>query len=44
MGMLDTVKNWLRQVAEVGLMLIAAAAVLELIFGSAMPFIGGFFV
>ena len=40
MDMLDTVKNWLRQIAEVGLALIAAAAVLEIIFGSAVPFIG----
>ena len=40
MEMLDTVKNWLRQIAEVGLTLIAAAAVLEIIFGSAVPFIG----
>ena len=40
MGMLDTVKNWLRQIAEVGLSLIAAAAVLEIIFGSGIPFIG----
>ena len=40
MGMLDTVKNWLRQIAEVGLTLIAAAAVLEIIFGSGIPFIG----
>ena len=40
MGMIDTVKNWLRQIAEVGLALIAAAAVLEIIFGSAVPFIG----
>ena len=40
MGMLDTVKNWLRQIAEVGLSLIAAAAVLEIIFGSAVPFLG----
>ena len=40
MVMLDTVKNWLRQVAEVGLTLIAAAAVLEIIFGSAIPFLG----
>jgi hypothetical protein len=39
-GMLDTVKNWLRQIAEVGLTLIAAAAVLEIIFGSAVPFLG----
>ena len=40
MDMLDTVKNWLRQIAEVGLALIAAAAVLEIIFGSAVPFLG----
>ena len=40
MSMLDTVKNWLRQIAEVGLTLIAAAAVLEIIFGSAIPFLG----
>ena len=40
MEMLDTVKNWLRQIAEVGLTLIAAAAVLEIIFGSAIPFLG----
>ncbi len=40
MGMLDTVKNWLRQVAEVGLMLIAAAVVLEIIFGAGVPFLG----
>ena len=39
-GMLDTVKNWLRQIAEVGLTLIAAAVVLEIIFGSAVPFLG----
>ena len=40
MGMLNTVKNWLKQIAEVGLLLIAAAAVLEIIFGAAVPFLG----
>ena len=40
MGMLDTVKNWLRQIAEVGLLLIAAAVVLEIIFGSPVEFVG----
>ena len=40
MGMLDTVKNWLRQVAELGLTLIAAAVVLEIIFGNGVPFLG----
>ena len=38
--MLDTVKSWLRQITEVGLLLIAAAVVLEIIFGQAVPFIG----
>ena len=38
--MLDTVKSWLRQITEVGLLLIAAAVVLEVIFGSPVPFIG----
>ena len=39
MGMLDTVKNWLRQIAELGLTLIAAAVVLEIIFGAGVPFL-----
>ena len=38
--MLDTVKSWLRQVAEVGLLVIAAAVVLEIIFGSPVDFVG----
>lgn len=38
--MLDTIKSWLRQITEVGLLLIAAAVVLEIIFGSTVPFIG----
>ena len=38
--MLDTIKSWLRQITEVGLLSIAAAVVLEIIFGSAVPFIG----
>ena len=38
--MLDTVKTWLRQIAEVGLLVIAAAVVLEIIFGSPVSFVG----
>ena len=38
--MMDTIKSWLKQITEVGLLLIAAAVVLEVIFGSAVPFIG----
>ena len=40
MGMIDTVKSWLRQIAEVGLLVIAAAVVLEIIFGSPVQFVG----
>jgi len=40
MGMLDTIKSWLRQIAEVGLLVIAAAVVLEIIFGSPVDFVG----
>ena len=40
MGMIDTVKSCLRQIAEVGLLVIAAAVVLEIIFGSPVDFVG----
>ena len=40
MGMLDTIKSWLRQIAEVGLLVISAAVVLEIIFGSPVDFVG----
>ena len=39
MNMLDTVKGLLRQISEVGLLVIAAAVVLELIFGSPVQFV-----
>ena len=38
--MMDTIKSWLKQITEVGLLLIAAAVVLEIIFDSAVPIIG----
>ena len=38
--MLDNLKSWLKEIADVGLLLIAAGVVLELIFGSSVPFIG----
>ena len=40
MGMLETAKGWLKQIAEVGLLVIAAAVVLEIIFGSPVEFVG----
>ena len=38
--MLDNVKGWLKEIAEIGLLVIAVAVVLEIIFGSTVPFIG----
>ena len=38
--MLDTVKSLLKTITEVGLLVIGTAVVLEVIFGSAVPFIG----
>ena len=38
--MLDTIKSWLMQITEDGLLFIAAAVVLEIIFGTAVPFKG----
>ena len=38
--MLDTLKSWLKEIAEVGLLIIAAAVVLEIIFGSTVAFFG----
>jgi hypothetical protein len=39
--MLQNVRVWLREVTELGLLLVALAVVLQLLFGQAIPFIGG---
>ena len=39
--MLDKAKNFLREVVDIGLLLIAVAVILQVIFGSAIPFVGG---
>ena len=39
--MIQTVRLWLREVTELGLLLIALAVVLQILFGAAVPFIGG---
>ena len=39
--MLDTAKRFLREVVEIGLLLIAVAVILQVIFGAALPFLGG---
>ena len=38
--MLDMAKNFLREVVDIGLLLIAVAVILQVIFGEAIPFIG----
>jgi|TARA_B110000305_G_scaffold132514_1_gene147904 hypothetical protein len=40
-SMLDTAKRFLREVVEIGLLLIAVAVILQVIFGAALPFLGG---
>ena len=39
--MLNTAKNFLSEVVSLGLLLIAVGIVLQVIFGSAVPFVGG---
>ena len=39
--MLNTAKNFLSEVGSLGLLLIAVGVVLQVIFGSAVPFVGG---
>ena len=39
--MLDTAKRFLREVVDIGLLLIAVAVILQVIFGSAVLFVGG---
>ena len=39
--MLDQVRGFLRNATELGLLLVALAVVMQLLFGAAVPFIGG---
>ena len=39
--MLDNAKRFLREVVEIGLLLVAVAVILQVIFGTAVPFVGG---
>ncbi len=39
--MLDQVRGFLRAATELGLLLVALAVVIQLLFGSAVPFVGG---
>ena len=38
--MLNNVRVWLREITELGLLLVALAVVLQILFGTAVPFIG----
>jgi len=38
---LDTIKKWVAAITELGLLLIALAIVVGILFGSSAPFLGG---
>ena len=39
--MMDTTKRWIAQFVEIGVLLIAVGVVLEVLFGSNVPFVTG---
>ena len=39
--MLEQIRTFLRTATEMGLLLVALAVVLQILFGSAVPFVGG---
>ena len=41
MNFFKNVKSWLVEITEIALLLIALAIVVEILFGSAVPFFGG---
>jgi hypothetical protein len=41
MKMLSMAKDWLKEILDLGIVVIAVAVVLQLIFGAAVPFVGG---
>ena len=41
MTFFDTAKKWLREITEIGLLLVALGIVLQLLFGKAVAFITG---
>lgn len=41
MDMLDRAKAWILKITELGLLLVALAIVLQMLFGTAVPFLGG---
>jgi hypothetical protein len=41
MEMFDKAKTWILKITELGLLLVALAIVLQMLFGTAVPFLGG---
>ena len=41
MKMLSAAKEWLKEILDLGIVVIAVAVILQLIFGAAVPFVGG---
>ncbi len=41
MNYLDTAKKWLWSILDLGLVIVALAVVLQVLFGSSVPFVGG---
>ena len=41
MEMFDKAKAWILRITELGLLLVALAIVLQMLFGTAVPFLGG---
>ncbi len=41
MNFFDTAKTWLRQITEIGLLLVALGIVIQLLFGNAVAFVTG---
>ena len=41
MEMFDKAKAWILKITELGLLLVALAIVLQMLFGTAVPFLGG---
>jgi len=39
--MIQNVRVWLREVTELGLLLVALSVVLQILFGASVPFVGG---
>ncbi len=41
MKYLEAAKNWLKEILDLGVVVIAVAVVLQVLFGEAVPFVGG---